>query len=66
MRFMRWKGTTMSEEEIKVKGELLVRCCPGCAVQFDEPVLTNKWHKCPVCVSQFLCRITPAFKIENQ
>ena len=56
----------MSEEEIKVKGELLVRCCPGCAVQFDEPVLTNKWHKCPVCDSEFLCRITPASKIENQ
>lgn len=65
MHFMHGKGRTMSEEEIKVKGELLVRCCPGCSVQFDEPVLTNKWHKCPVCESEFLCRINPASKIEN-
>ena len=58
---------TLSEEEtkqevrtIKAKGEPLIRCCCACGVQFDELVNTNTWHHCPVCESEFLCRVKPA------
>ncbi len=44
-------------ETVIPKGQSLVGYCCYCGVEFDQRVLTNRWHKCDSCDTIFQCKI---------